>query len=76
VATLVAEVLDSPTRRQAIVDAQRQRLQAFSHAAIADRLAAAAAFLRDGCESSFFVSSQMMTMPAHEDGWTWSRSRL
>jgi glycosyltransferase involved in cell wall biosynthesis len=74
VAALAAEVLDTPVRRRAIVEAQRDRLRAFSRAAIQERLGAVAHFLGKGFDSPLFVSSQALPTGGGEEGYEWSTS--
>jgi len=57
VAILAAGILESASTRQAIADAQAERLRAFSPAAVRDGLRAAVCFLRDGTPNPQFIFS-------------------
>jgi glycosyltransferase involved in cell wall biosynthesis len=55
VAALASRVLGDASTREAVVAAQRDRLQSFSLQAVTERLEAAVAYLRDGVRSPLFV---------------------
>ncbi len=76
VADLVADLLATPWRRNALVTYGRHRLQAFSAAAAAERLAAAVQFLRDGTPSPLFITTPTPHVAAPETDTAWAPSTI